>query len=779
MHRRLSVGLAAAAVAAGAPPAAAASSSPSTPIEHFIVLMQENHSFDNYFGTYPHADGIPKGTCMPVDPSGGHGRRCVAPFHLGTRTVQDTPLGHSTRVTKRQYNGGRMNGFISAFGAEAGTFEPAVMGYYDAREIPYYWRAAEEYVLFDRFFASSSGGTLANHMVWATATTGPLEQGGVPREGFRGLPTIFDRLERSGVSWKFYVEHYDPSITYRNRSSRQQRAQLLRVPLLGFPRFVDDRRRFARIADLSDYYEDLERGTLPAVSYIAPSGSSEHPPGSVVAGQKLVRTLLGALMRSSAWQRSAFMWTYDSSGGWYDHVRPPRDGLGFRVPALLVSPYAPRGAIDSTPLDFAAIPRFIEENWDLAPLTRRDAAARSLVSSLEFGRPPRAPELLAVDRGDDTPSDARRLVIYLVYGAALLAGVLAVLVAALRSRARTLALLMAAAVAASGWRAGAAEAQSATLDVQTVPALPGVRISANGQVLRTDRRGVARLPVDVPIVAGQASLHDAVEAVKVLGTDLSPRVHASLARWYAIGGWRRPATGPYVLHAALDLSYAVRPRFVEPGGRTVDRARVSSVAVRSSDGTQHVFQGTRALRLHGTRVARIGSRLRPRPIQYSVTRVVVDGANVVNRGQLRFHPARARELTVGVRFYPMTIVVKDALFGFSMGSAIRLRRPDGTVKRYHLNRDGEVKLPALPRGNYEVEVEALGVLSKTPIALSRRQRVEVKVVSYLDLAIALCGLSAIGALLVRRPHGPPPAVALVTLPSGRVMRVVSFGRRER
>lgn len=437
---RLTLGCVCAVAAAGGVPAAAARGSdpaPTTPIEHFVVLMQENHSFDNYFGTYPSADGIPEGACMPIEPAKGRRGGCVAPFHLGSRRAQDTPLGNSTRIARRQYNGGRMNGFISAFTEEAGTFEPAVMGYYDDREIPYYWNVAKEYVLFDRFFASSAGGTLRNHMFWTAAAPGELEGGGAPRGGFRGHQTIFDRLERRGVSWKFYVENYDPRITYRSRGSGRQRAQLLRVPLLGFPRFVDDRRLFAKVVDLSEYYEDLERGTLPAVAYIAPSGSSEHPPGDVKAGQTLVRTLISALMRSAAWRSSAFMWTYDSPGGWYDHVRPPKvDGsrLGFRVPALLVSPYARRGVVDSTPLEFAAIPRFIERNWGLEPLSRWDARAGSLVRSLDFSESPRAPELVSPGREGRGPPDARRSVIYPIYGAALLVTVLALATAAIRSR---------------------------------------------------------------------------------------------------------------------------------------------------------------------------------------------------------------------------------------------------------------------------------------------------------------------------------------------------------
>ena len=155
-----------------------------------------------------------------------------------------------------------------------------------------------------------------------------------------------------------------------------------------------DRELFRHVVDLDEYYEDLERGTLPAVAYIAPAGGSEHPPGGVATGQTLVRTLVNSLARSEAWRSSAFMWTYDEWGGWFDHVRPPR-GRGFRVPALLVSPYARQGFVDSTPLDHTSILRFIEDNWRLAPLAARDAQARGLNRAFDFAGEPREPQLMA------------------------------------------------------------------------------------------------------------------------------------------------------------------------------------------------------------------------------------------------------------------------------------------------------------------------------------------------------------------------------------------------
>jgi phospholipase C len=439
-----------------------------TPIKHFISLMQENHSFDNYFGSYPGADGIPTGTCMPVDPRAEFqmwgrtwrygerrsfarvlGRRegrtysdwarrngddaarvfgdaraqasapragCIRAFHIGDRPVQD--LGHSTRVFADQYAGGQMDGFVDAIKRDIGRVDRTVMGHYDDRDIPYYWNLADEYVLFDRFFTSGAAGSVWNHMFWVTATPGNYQADAIPEGGFRDIPTIFDRLERRGISWKFYVQNYDPTITFRSPGTGDRGSQLVWVPLLNYARFVDNPKLSRHVVDLEEYYEDLERGTLPAVSYIAPSGSSEHPPGSIQAGQRFVRTLINALKRSSAWRSSAFTWTYDDWGGFYDHVRPPRVdryGYGFRAPALLVSPYAKQGHVDSTTLDFTSYLRFIEENWGLEPLAARDRRAKNFLSVFDFDRPPRKAKFVSPVRHERPIQEPRRIAIYAVY----------------------------------------------------------------------------------------------------------------------------------------------------------------------------------------------------------------------------------------------------------------------------------------------------------------------------------------------------------------------------
>jgi phospholipase C len=416
---------------------------PNTPIEHFMVLMQENHSFDNYFGTYPGANGLPKDVCMPVAPNGPAPRRllrpggvgalstprgseiydtrsgkpCVRPFRLGDRSID---LPHTIDAHARQYAGGRMNGFIDAVAKEGLGPDPAAMGYYDRRDLPYHWKIADRYVLFDRFFQSAHSGSVPNHMYWVTGTVGNRDgHHHLLRQGFRDIPTIFDRLEAAGISWKFYVQDYDPRENYRTNITSDQ---VHWVPLLNFPRFIDSPRLSRRIVDLDEYFEDLNNGTLPAVAFMVPKGASEHPPGSLREGQRFVSTLVNSLMQSRFWDSSAFMWSYDDWGGFYDHVRPPRVdsfGYGFRVPALLVSPYARRGHIDSTTLDFTSILKFIERNWDLRPLASRDARARSIAGAFDFARPPREPEIVSATPRPERRPETNRVVIYGAYGTAL------------------------------------------------------------------------------------------------------------------------------------------------------------------------------------------------------------------------------------------------------------------------------------------------------------------------------------------------------------------------
>ena len=433
MIKRIFLAIATAFLMVGLPllPAQAASSptghQPSTPIEHLVVLLQENHSFDNYFGTYPGVNGLPADTKMPVDPN-NLAAGFVTPWHIGNTTITD--ISHSASTFKDQYDNGKMDGFVSALNARNQNGQLA-MGYYDGSDIPYYWNLADNYVLFDSFFSSAQDGSFANHMYWIAAVPPVTPKGVTLSQTLTNVPTIFDELQAAGVSWKFYVQNYDPTITYRNiGTSGNRSSQVIWVPLLYFDRFIDDPTLSSHIVDLSQYFTDLQNGTLPSVSYIVPSGASEHPPSSLMSGQRFVKSIIQELMRSNVWDSSAFLLSYDDWGGWYDHVKPiqiDQYGYGPRVPAIMVSPYAKSGYIDNTVLDFTSILKFIEQNWNVAPLSPRDAYANNLLSAFDFKQTPRLPIFLPLTRITQPPVQKDPTsVIYLGYGAALSLSVLTV-----------------------------------------------------------------------------------------------------------------------------------------------------------------------------------------------------------------------------------------------------------------------------------------------------------------------------------------------------------------
>jgi phospholipase C len=393
---------------------------PSTPIQHLVVLLQENHSFDNYFGTYPGANGLPAGTKMPIDP-GNPSAGYIVPWHIGNSTITD--LSHSSSTYAAQYNNGKMDSFVSALNARNQDGKLS-MGYYDGTDIPYYWNLADNYVLFDSFFSSAKDGSFANHMYWVAGVPPVAPKGTKLSDVLANVPTIFDSLQSAGVSWKFYVQNYDPSITYRTLGTSGNRSsQVIWVPLLNFDRFIDNPTLSSHIVDLSQYFIDLQDGTLPAVSYIIPSGASEHPPSSLMSGQRFVKNILQELMRSYAWDSSAFLLAYDDWGGWYDHVNPiqvDQYGYGPRVPAILVSPYAKNHYIDHTVLDFTSILKFIEQNWNIAPLAARDSTANNFLDAFNFNQAPRLPDFLPLNRvAAPVVKKNPSKVIYLGYGGAL------------------------------------------------------------------------------------------------------------------------------------------------------------------------------------------------------------------------------------------------------------------------------------------------------------------------------------------------------------------------
>ena len=341
---------------------------------HFITLMQENHTFDNYFGTYPGVDGIPKGACMPLDPAQG-GSRCMKPFHIGN--CHRASLDHSAATYRRPVSNGG-HGRLRLGPATAATQDGRLaMGYYDGRDLPFYWNLADEYVLFDRFF--SSAGAAASS---TTCTGWPRARGSgydrVPPNGFGNLPTIFDRLRAARVSWKFYVQNYDPTINFRARPARQPRVSGpsgCRSSLSA--RFLDDPARAAHRRPRRVLHGPATPGRCRRSRSSSPSGPSEHPPATPrsrpAASSAVVIDALDAQLGCADLRVHAGPTTTGAAGTTTCAAAGRRSASASASRRCSSARTRRRGYVDHTPLDFTSILRFIEDNWGArAPL---DASA--------------------------------------------------------------------------------------------------------------------------------------------------------------------------------------------------------------------------------------------------------------------------------------------------------------------------------------------------------------------------------------------------------------------
>jgi phospholipase C len=365
-------------------------------IQHIIWIMQENRTFDNYFGTFPGADGIPPGICLPVRRGS---KTCIKPFHMpNLRPTCDLP--HEWENSTAAADFGRMDGFVYA----AGTHY--TMGHYDGRDIPNYWDYAKHFTLCDEFFSSQFAESLANHLYAVAAQSGGVihSLGSVTRidevlgvtDGFN-FAAIVNLLNHAGISWKYYVE--------TNPNKAPPHAGLLWYPnpkkfslwnvLPGFKSVREKPKNMARLVALKEYFDDLKNGTLPQVSYIVPDfADSEHPPALPKYGMWYVTKLVNAVMQSQYWQSTAIFLTWDDYGGFYDHVPPPEvDAFGYgpRVPGIVISPYAKPGYISHDIYDFTSVLKFIEVRYALPHLTSRDYQANDMHDCFDFDQKPLPP----------------------------------------------------------------------------------------------------------------------------------------------------------------------------------------------------------------------------------------------------------------------------------------------------------------------------------------------------------------------------------------------------
>ncbi len=418
-------------------------------INHIVVIYLENRSFDNLYGLFPGAEGLANAgaAATQVDASGkpydplppvldvnqkparADSRFPAplpnAPFRADPSVKLNETTGdivHRFYQEQLQIDGGKMDSFVAFSNAGSLT-----MSHYDGADMPL-WRYAKDFVLMDHFHHAAFGGSFLNHIFLVCACAprydnapdertaklddkgALIKDGEVTPDGYavntlfpfkgpapQGLPaswalppqtapTIGDRLDAKGIDWAWYSGGWaDASQGHAGKQFQyhHQAFAFFANYGLGGPGAK------AHLKDEADFISDIEKGSLPAVSFFKPYGDDNEHPGytTVMAGEYHTALLLQLLQRSPLWSDTAVIVTYDENGGLWDHVAPPkidRWGPGTRVPTLLISPYAKHGFIDHKVMDTSAILKLIETRFGLAPLATRDAASGDMSEAFDF-----------------------------------------------------------------------------------------------------------------------------------------------------------------------------------------------------------------------------------------------------------------------------------------------------------------------------------------------------------------------------------------------------------
>jgi phospholipase C len=407
-------------------------------INHIIFMVQENRSFDTYFGQLPaywaangypsqQFDGMPSNASNPAfNGTTVPGSTSVSAFHFATECIDNlspswdeshqdwnlqfptssSPLNNGFVYNAAEYaidEGGAAAGYPDVTGIRA-------MGYYDGTDLNYYYFMASNFATSDRWFSPALDRTQINRMYLMAATSqGYAYPPGTDTADNAALTasTIFDELQAAGVSWKIYATDYDIDPTNHGTYLTQ------------FAKYSPPNSLPANVVPASQFLTDAQNGTLPSVALIEGgylSGTDEHPSNNVQTGAAYVATLINGLMNSQSWSDSAFIVTYDEGGGTYDHVAPQAavnpDGIapidllpgdicttpggsncnfnytGFRVPVLVISPFTKKNFVDHTVADYTAILKLIETRFNVAALTKRDAAQPDMTEFFDFPNAP-------------------------------------------------------------------------------------------------------------------------------------------------------------------------------------------------------------------------------------------------------------------------------------------------------------------------------------------------------------------------------------------------------
>lgn len=383
-------------------------------IQHIVFIIKENRTFDNYFGTFPGADGATTGELSTgqVIPLG----------HTPDRTPND--ICHMWGCALLAENKGKMNQFNLITGGDTlvnGT--PLAYTQLTEADIPNYFAYASNFVLADHMFSSLNGPSFPNHLYtvagqsggaiglptagnssWgcdspSNSTVQVLESDG---DGVNEFPcfdfqTLADSLQSAGISWKYYAPGQGQSGYIW---SALDAIKHIRMGSLWTSNVVSD----------TQFVTDAQNGNLPAVSWLVTSvANSEHPPYSSCVGENWTVQQINAIMKGPDWNSTAIFLTWDDFGGFYDHVPPPnldQYGLGPRVPLLIISPFAKKGYVSHTQYEFSSVLKFIENRFGLSSLTARDTQANDTTDSFDFSQQPLAPLILQTRTCPATPSNA-------------------------------------------------------------------------------------------------------------------------------------------------------------------------------------------------------------------------------------------------------------------------------------------------------------------------------------------------------------------------------------
>ncbi|HEV3225402.1 MAG TPA: alkaline phosphatase family protein [Acidimicrobiales bacterium] len=355
-------------------------------VEHIVVVMMENHSYDNYLGMLGRADGFTRGADgKPTNANPDANGQPLRAFHMANTCQLPRQPSQAWNASHQQYADGAMSGFVQS---DSG---PVAMGYWTGDDIPFYYSLASTFPVCDRWFASCLAQTFPNRRFLIAATAlGTIDDdlkfvtdGPQPAAG-----TIMDLLNKHSISWRDYYTSLPTTGLF--------------LPVLNA--------NGDKVVKIEQFFTDAAAGTLPAFSLVEPdfNHQSEENSEDITVGEKFTSNVVNAVMSGPKWSKTLLIWCYDEHGGYYDHVPPPvavapdaiaprisaidRPGdyarYGFRVPAAIVSPYAKREYVSHVVHDHTSILKLVERKFNLPALTNRDAAADDLLDSLDFDHDP-------------------------------------------------------------------------------------------------------------------------------------------------------------------------------------------------------------------------------------------------------------------------------------------------------------------------------------------------------------------------------------------------------